>query len=311
MVAEHISDVVGRDHQRVPSLVDVLCTLAAHWVLCECGMEIGKAGLDGWVKKGLRLGEEIDLLNVQIPIIESPTKKLAFQANLEQLEAQSKALNDEWGQAYAEADAYSEMFWDAREFCTKACGIGDNELFNAALVGFDPERLQPGQGPSKHRMTELAMLLSNLNRDKWESQPWANPTKPTMRTAKRVAPDRLNSFIVHHLKHVETTSIDEPPYLGLMFHDDSTVSRLGDAYKDKRTSVISLSPQQFKILKFIHGAGIIGRTKSEMDAEGFTSLKQEKTKINEKLIPLDLRFAIGEHKLIHTGKEQVTKLVTS
>jgi hypothetical protein len=90
-------------------------------------------------------------------------------------------------------------------------------------------------------------------------------------------------------------------YLGLLFHDDLTVSRLGDKYRDVGTCVISLSPQQFKILKFIHDAGEKGRTKSEMDAQGFTSLKQEKTKINEKLIPIDLRFKKGEHKLIHIG----------
>lgn len=210
---EHVSDVVGRAHQEVPRLVDVLCTLAANWARSKCGMEIGQVGIDGWAIKGLRLGEEIDLLNVQIPIIESPTKKAAFQANLEQLEAQSKALNDEWGQAHDEADACCELFWDAREFCTKACGIGDNELFNAALVGFDPERLQPGQGPSKHRMSKIAALLRNLPRDKWVTQPWANPTKPTMRAARRVALDMLNSFIVRNLKskagkskHVGTVS---------------------------------------------------------------------------------------------------------
>jgi hypothetical protein len=109
----------------------------------------------------------------------------------------------------------------------------------------------------------------------------------------------------------ETNKKPEAPFLGLVFNDDLTVSRRGDEYKDNRTCVISLSPQQFKILKFIHGAGQNGRTKSEMEAEGFSSLKQEKTKINEKLIPIDLRFAIGEHKLIHIGNELVTNLVTS
>lgn len=178
VVAKQVRDVVGPD-QGVPSLVEVLCTLAANWVLCECGVEIGKAGRDGWAKMGLQLGERIDFLNAHIPLLDSPSRKAACQAELEQLEAESNALNAEWGQAHGEADACCELFWAAREFCTRACGIGDNELFNAALVGFDPERLQPGQGPSKHRMTELVMLLSNMNRDKWKSQPWANATKPT------------------------------------------------------------------------------------------------------------------------------------
>ncbi|MBL8817172.1 MAG: hypothetical protein JNL58_14175 [Planctomyces sp.] len=96
-------------------------------------------------------------------------------------------------------------------------------------------------------------------------------------------------------------SMDNMPYLGLRFHDDLSVSRDGDAYKDKETCLILLSPQQFKILKFIHGAGEAGRTKSQMDAAGFTSLKQEKTKINEKLIPIELRFEYRQHKLIHIG----------
>ena len=201
MVAEHISDVVG-----LPSLADVLCTLAANWVLCECGKKIKEVGIDGWAKKGLGLGEKIDLLNAQIPVIESPSRKKAMQADLAKLEAQSKALNEEWGQAYDEADACCELFWNAREFCTRACGIGDNEVFNAALVGFDPTRLQPGQDPSKPRMLKIASLLRSLPRDEWKTQPWANPTKPTMSAARRVASDRLNSFIVRNLKHVGTVS---------------------------------------------------------------------------------------------------------
>ena len=213
MVAKHVSDVVGRDHQGIPSLVDVLCTLAAHWALCVCAKEIRQSGLKGWAKKGLGLGEKINLLNAQIPVIESPSRKAAMQADLEELEAQSKALNEEWGQAYDEADACCELFWNAREFCTRACGIGDNELFNATLVGFDPTLLQPEQGPSEVRMSKIALLLNNLPRDEWKTQPWANPTKPTMTAAKRVAPNKLNSFIVRNLKskagtpkHVGTVS---------------------------------------------------------------------------------------------------------
>lgn len=335
VVAEHFSDGVGRDHQGAPSLVDVLCTLAAHWVLCECGLEIGKAGRDGWAKEELRLSDEIDSLNDKIQRIKSPSRKAAKQNELEKLRAQSDAMNKEWGEAHEETDTYREMFSEACEFCRRKCAKGVHEVFNAALVDFDPTRLQPDQGPSEDRMLEMVSRLDNLHSAKWNTQRWSNLSKPTMRVAKRVAQNKRDSFIVRNLKHISTVagpfeqdnplnglnadvkpasanpSIEDKSFLGLLFHDNLTVSRLGNDYKDKITCVISLSPQQFQILKFIHGAGKNGRTKNEMDVAGFTSLKQEKTKINEKLIPVDLRFASGEHKLIHIGNEQVTKLVTS
>jgi hypothetical protein len=313
VVAEHLSDGVGRDHQGAPSLVDVLCTLAAHWVLCECGLEIGKAGRDGWAKEGLQLDEKIDSLNTRIPDIESPSKKAAMPADLEKLEAQSKALNEEWGQTQGEADAYRELFWTAREFCKNRFGIGGKELLNAALVGFDPERLQPGQGPSQHRMTELAMLLSNLKRDIWESLPWANPTKPTMRVAKRVAQNKRDSFIVRNLKHISTVAgpfeqdnplnglnaevkpasasplIDIVPYLGLRFHHDSTVSRIGSDYA--HLPLIPLAPQPLKLLKFIHDAGERGRTVNELVPAIIANkriLTTEKSRLNLSEIDIDL-----------------------
>ena len=200
MVAEHISDVVGRDHQGVPSLVDVLCKLAAHWALCVCGKEIRQSGLEGWEKEGLRLGREIDWLNDHIPLTEAPSKKAAMRADLAILEAQSKALNEEWGQAYKEAAACEELFLEARGFCKKTRNIGDDELFNAALVRFRSELLQPGQEPSKRRMSKIKSLLKNLHPDEWKTKPWANPTKPTMRAARRVTPEKRNSFIVQELR---------------------------------------------------------------------------------------------------------------
>ncbi len=202
VAAEQISNVEERYYPRVPSLVDVLCTLAANWALCECGVEIGKVGVDGWSKEGLRLGDEIDSLIAKIQQIGSPSRKATQQKKLEKLQAQSDTINKEWAEAHHESDVYRELFWDAREFCISELGIGDNELFNAALVGFNPDRLQLGQGPSKHRITELAMLLSNLKLDNWKTQRWANPAKPTMRAARRVTPEKLNSFIVQNLKQV-------------------------------------------------------------------------------------------------------------
>jgi hypothetical protein len=199
-------------------------------------LEIGKSGHDGWAKEGLRLDEKIDSLNNRIPDIESPSKKAAMQADLEKLEAQSKALNEEWGQAQGEADAYRELFWTARVFCKNGFGIEDKEILNAALAGFDPGLLQPGQGPSQHRMTELAMLLSNLKRDIWESLPWANPAKPTMRAAKRVAQNKRDSFIFRNLKHVSTVS-------GPLGQDNPVKELNVDVEPDQPVPEIWLSPR--------------------------------------------------------------------
>ena len=84
-------------------------------------------------------------------------------------------------------------------------------------------------------------------------------------------------------------------YLGVRF-EGCIITR--DGYSPAQPVEIT-SQQQLQILKFIYDAGEKGRLKNEMDDKGFTSLKQEKTKINEKLIPLDLRFKQQEHKLIH------------
>lgn len=202
-------DVVGHKPQGLSGLVDVLCTLAAHWVLCECGIEIGQADIDGWTKKGLQLGKKIALLKSQIQDFESPFGISPLQADLEQLEAQLKALNEECEQANGEADVYRELFCVAREFCARACGIGEAEVFNAALVGFDPTRLQAGQGPLADRMSEIVSLLRRLPRDQWKLQPWANRIKPRMGVAKRVTPENLNSFIVRNLKDIPTMSGDQ------------------------------------------------------------------------------------------------------
>lgn len=200
VVAEHLSDGVGRDHQAAPSLVDVVCTLAANWVLSEYGKKIREAGIDGWAKKGLRLGEKIDLLNAEIRGIKSPSRKAAMQADLEKLEAQSKALNEEWGHAYNVARDCEKLFLEAREFGRNTCNIGDDELFNVALVRFHSELLQPRQEPSKRRMSKIKSLLKNVQPDEWKTRLWANPTAPTMIAARRVTPHKLNSFIVQELR---------------------------------------------------------------------------------------------------------------
>ena len=109
VVAEHISDVVGCNPQGVPSLDDVLSTLAAYWVLCGCGIEILDSECNGLERK-------IDSLRDQIPQIEATYDKEAMPPELAILEAQSEALNDEWEQAHDEADAYCEMFGEACEF---------------------------------------------------------------------------------------------------------------------------------------------------------------------------------------------------
>ena len=255
VVAKHTCEVVGHDHHGVPSLVDVLCKLAANWAICVCAKEIRQSGLNGWAKKGSELGDQIDLLNIQIPEIESPSRKAAKQAELAMLEAQSKALNEEWRQAFMEAVAYEELFSQAREFCRNMCNIGDDELFNAALVRFRSELLQPGHEPSKRRMSKIKSLLKNVHPDDWKTRPWANPTKPTMIAARRVSPDKRNSFIVRELRsdgfksavHSEWPTITEVA-LGLG-ENKGTVSRLirkgrlrdnGLTYRDRRIDPASV-----------------------------------------------------------------------
>ena len=313
VVAEHLSDGVGRDHHGSPSLVDVLCTLAAHWVLCECGLEIGKAGRDGWAKEELRLSDEIDSLNDKIQRIKSPSGKAAKQNELEKLRAQSDAMNKEWGEAHEETDTYREMFSEACEFCRKKCAKGVHEVFNAALVDFDPTRLQPDQGPSEDRMLEMVSRLDNLHSAKWNTQRWSNLSKPTMRVAKRVSQNKRDSFIVRNLKHISTVAgpfeqdnplnglnaevkpasasplIDIVPYLGLRFHHDSTVSRIGSDYA--HLPLIPLAPQPLKLLKFIHDAGERGRTMNELVPAIIANkriLATEKSRLNLSEIDIDL-----------------------
>jgi hypothetical protein len=121
-----------------------------------------------------------------------------------------------------------------------------------------------------------------------------------------VTPDKIGTISLIELLELmsdrccrDRDAIDAP-YLGVRF-DGFTITR--DGYSPAQPVEIR-SPQQFKILKYIYDAGETGRTKSEMEAAGFTSLKQEKTKINDQLIPLDLRFEPGEHKLIHKGNQR-------
>ncbi|MEJ7590122.1 MAG: hypothetical protein WKF77_01095 [Planctomycetaceae bacterium] len=80
------------------------------------------------------------------------------------------------------------------------------------------------------------------------------------------------------------------PFLGLVFHHDSTVSRLGDEYKG---TFAALSPQGLVLLKFIHAAGERGRTKPEIIPAVIANagiLKSEKNRLNDDLIPLDLNL---------------------
>lgn len=103
LAAERSNDVVNRNRSGVSNLVDVLCKLAANWVFFACVKEIRQSGHKGWEKDGLRLGREIDWLKDHIPLVDSLSKKSALQAELAILEVQSKALNEEWGQAFFEA----------------------------------------------------------------------------------------------------------------------------------------------------------------------------------------------------------------
>lgn len=228
MSATDVRQLVEHNGQGVPSLVERLSTLAAYWRLCACGLEIGRAGKEGWQKKCERLESELYPLQGEIELLEkliketsNPRRLLQQETKLGKLQAKLSLLSTdiqakeapiqaEWEQAHNETDAYRELFGDACEFCVKACGIGDNEVFNAALVGFNPSQLKPGQEPSKQRMSEIVSHLRNLQRHEWETQPWANPIKPTTSAARRVAPDKLNSFIVRNLK----SKVGKPKHVG-------------------------------------------------------------------------------------------------
>ena len=83
-------------------------------------------------------------------------------------------------------------------------------------------------------------------------------------------------------------SIAGEPYLGLVFHHDSTVSRLGDDYKDMR---IRVEPQPLLLLKFVHDGGQDGRTQNAIISAlsiDQNNLKSVKNRVNETLIPLGL-----------------------
>jgi hypothetical protein len=229
MSETEVRRVIAHNGDGVPSIVHALSTLADYWRRCACGFEIGRDGKDGWQQKCECLEAELYPLQGKIERLEELSKLTTDAQQLMQQEtelaefraefsllcadilAKEAPIDAEWEQAHDEAATYREMFWDAREFCAKACGIGDDEVFNAALVGFDPSQLMPGQEPSKQRMPEIVSLLRNLPREEWETQPWANPPKPVMRTIRRVTPERLRSFNVRTLKNsIEDTILPLP-----------------------------------------------------------------------------------------------------
>lgn len=196
MVGNRVGDMHEKVHSRTPSLIDVLCTLAANWARCVCAKEIKQAGPNGWKEEGLRLVSIIDSLNLLIPELDSPLKKAAKQKELAIAEAQSNALNERWGKAFKDVTECEDLFSAARRFCRGKCNIGDDELFNAALVRFRPDRLEPWQEPSRSRMSKIKSLLKKVPVDEWTENPWANPPK----AGWRVSPEKLNSFIVRELR---------------------------------------------------------------------------------------------------------------
>ncbi len=235
LVTEQVNDLVGCDHQGAPSLVDVLSKLAAHWAFCVCVKKIRQSGHKGWEKEGLRLGREIDWLNDHIPLIDSTSKQSAMQAELAILEAQSMALNEEWGQAFFEAVASEEQFLDARRFCAEECNIGDDELFNAALVRFRADLLKLGQGPSKRRLSKIESLLKNLHPKEWKTKTWASPTKPTKIDARRVTPEKLNSFIVQELRSEAVKPVVQSEW--------TTITEVADGLDENKGTVSRLIRQ--------------------------------------------------------------------
>jgi hypothetical protein len=176
-------------------LSSVLGTLATNWVTCECAMRIANHGLDGWQKKIPQVDAEIDRLNAQLEVVESASKKDELTAKRETLKAQSQALFDEWKKADEETDDYRILFRDALSFCNEECpGLNENhdfdDLFIASLFDFTPQQIS-----HEAKFAESLEFVDKCPRDKWDSQPWANPVKPTMKAARRVAPNHRQSFI--------------------------------------------------------------------------------------------------------------------
>jgi len=209
VVGKQASDVDGLKDRRVTGLVDVLCTLAANWVRCECEKKIREAGVNGWEKRGLLLGERIDLLNKQLPVVKSRAKRKVMENEVKQLEAKSDALNQEWRKVYDETRAFENWFEEARDFCKQTCNINDDELFNSALVRFRSKRLQPEQVPSDSRMAKIKSMLKVVPSARWKGHTWANPPKPTWGTAKRASPSVLDSFITQELRGTPPAHCDE------------------------------------------------------------------------------------------------------
>lgn len=131
-------------------LSEVLCTLAANWITCECAMRIANHGLDGWQKKIPQVDAEIDRLNAQLEVVESDAKRDELQSKRETLKAQSQALFDEWKKADEETDDYRILFRDALSVCAVLCpgmNVDDDydHLFYMSLAGFDPEQFPQGK----------------------------------------------------------------------------------------------------------------------------------------------------------------------
>ncbi len=94
-----------------------------------------------------------------------------------------------------------------------------------------------------------------------------------------------------------------PPYLGLVFNHDSTVSRIGEAYK--LIPPIHLSEQKLRLFKFIWEAGDQGRTVNELVPAIVANkkiLKTEKDRIDLSEIDIDLG-GHGEY-LVRCTKEK-------
>ena len=86
-----------------------------------------------------------------------------------------------------------------------------------------------------------------------------------------------------------SSSTDNGSYLGLVFHHDSTVSRIGSDYK--HIPPIQLAPQPLKLLKFIHDAKERGRTVNELVPAIVATkriLTTEKSRLNLSEIDIDL-----------------------
>ena len=220
------------------SLIDVLSRLALNWAISECYLESGRSGKDGWDQKTQGLESQLYPMQAEIERAErlmsretnrtrkqqrkSELSKLQTQFDLLKVQIQAKVapIDKKWQQADNDYHCWLELFWDARRFLAKQTGIGSDEIFRAALVGFDASELGPENQPLKQRLPEIVSFLKSVPRSQWKVEPWARPVTISREIKRRVSPQRLQSCKTQWLS--PPRDIEEARYADPLDDDETT-----------------------------------------------------------------------------------------